>query len=68
MEETLSTIEKVTRGVFGITKMIYRKKTKNPVHLVNPVKDIGINLLNLITKRGFDLIAVLCGLVALCEK
>ena len=42
VEEALSTVEKVTREVFGITKMIYRKKTKNPVRLVNPVKDLRI--------------------------
>jgi hypothetical protein len=43
MEKTLSTIEEMTREISRITKTIYRKKKKNPVDLVNPVKDLNIH-------------------------
>jgi hypothetical protein len=42
MERTLSIVEEMIREVYRVTKTIYRKKTKNPVDLVNPVKDLWI--------------------------
>jgi hypothetical protein len=57
VERTLSTVEEMTREVPRITKTIYRKETRNPVDLVNPVKGLGFGYSDL-----------LCVFVALCEK
>jgi hypothetical protein len=78
VEKALSTIEEVTHKVCKITRTIYRKKKKNPVDLVNPVKDLKIwrfgdfmdplNLLNPLTGKVFKLFGILGVFVALCEK